>query len=106
MLSLQRNKLSAWFNLLLLVGLAAPSLHALAHFGDATPETGEMHDAAHIALTCKLCDIAGTLAATEPKGIPLHVEAPTSVVVEAAPAWVYVAALVSASPRAPPVLAG
>ena len=104
----RQHTLVALLNLLVLVGLAAPSLHTLAHVSSTEEASHQEADAMpvgpHVEAYCPTCALAGTIHATAPDAVEPQSVSYYTVVAAPSPATVVATPTIHFASRAPPVL--
>ena len=113
---LRRHTFASLLSLLLLAGLAAPSVHTLAHLAAEAGASEDGHAAEgastedasgpHFEWDCPVCDLAGTLHATAPEAVALAAVLRSAPFAERAPALVVLSSPVRLGARAPPARLG
>ena len=104
----RQHTLVALLNLLVLLGLAAPSLHTLVHVSSTEEASHQQADAMpvgpHVEAYCPTCALAGTIHATAPDAVAPQGVSYTPVVAAPSPAAVVARPTLHFASRAPPVL--
>lgn len=104
----RQHTLVSLLSLLVLAGLAGPSLHPLAHVNRSDEVSHQDADAdpsaPRVEVYCPTCALVGTFHATTPGIIELPTVSYHTVVAALPPATVVVPTLVHFSSRAPPAL--